>query len=581
MVPVLFILEEIIVTFDAGEGLEYRADHMTLDELERITAETKFYSGVVNKLLARGSKLIIGPRGVGKTHHMRIAYKQSLGSSSKSLPIYVSFSKYLRLEPLRNSTSIAIQYFHCWVLSKVLLGLKDTLKLLIQYDEESIDEIKWEDITLFCDQIEKQQVRDWQNILLEKVSVQMVSNFIEQMLDETKRKHAILLCDDAALVLTKDYMIEFFEIFRALKSAKISPKASVYPNTEFGPRFHLGQDAEGISCWPSITDEEYERLFEDIYNKRYSGELKDDVKKCFMYAAFGVPRAFINLVNQFNLSTANSIQSKVNSVIAEQSDTIMQEFKTLATKQPQYKNYVQAGFDIFTKIISDMAVVNKEALKQGKQQIFLGVLQDQNGNNKQTKDLSIIVRLLEETGLLARAGTVKHGKSSTDIPRVYDRFIPHFTLLINDGAYQIGRAGYISNFSELINFPKEKHPFRKNSFADFISKDQLENLSLELPNCGNCGNPRRDIDQRFCMYCGTELINKSTFIELISRKVNDLPLSAWLKQKIAEETRIETVEDIILSANPAQELRKARGVGEIRALKIIEEATRGMEEFLS
>ena len=51
-----------------AEELEYRADHMTLDELERITAETKFYGNVVNKLLARGSKLIVGPRGVGKTH---------------------------------------------------------------------------------------------------------------------------------------------------------------------------------------------------------------------------------------------------------------------------------------------------------------------------------------------------------------------------------------------------------------------------------------------------------------------------------------------------------------------------------
>jgi len=566
------------VHFDVNldEGLEYRADHMTLDELERITAETKFYSGVVNKLLARGSKLIIGPRGVGKTHHMRIAYKQSLGSPTKPLPIYVSFSKYLRLEPLRNSTSIAIQYFHCWVLAKVLLGLKDTLELLIGYKQELIEEIEWKDISLFCDQIEKQQIRDWQNILLEKISVKMVSSFIEQMLDETKRKHAILLCDDAALVLTKDYMIEFFEIFRSLKSSKISPKASIYPNTEFGPRFHLGQDAEGISCWPNINDDEYELLFEEIYNKRYKGELKDDIKKCFMYAAFGVPRAFINLVNQFNFSTATGIQSKVNHVIAEQSDSLMQEFNTLATKQPQYKNYVQAGFEIYTNIINEMVSANKISLKSGKQQFCLGVLQDQNNVNKRGKDLSIIIRLLEETGLLARTGTVKHGPN-----RVYDRFIPHFTSLINDGAYQIGHAGYISHFSELIHLPTEKHPFRKNSFAEFIDPKKLENISLELPNCGNCGTPRRDIDQRFCMNCGHELINKSTFIELISRKVEDLPLSAWLKRKIVEETRIETVEDIISSANPAQELRKAKGVGEIRASKIIEEATRGIEEFLS
>lgn len=44
-----------------------------------------------------------------------------------------------------------------------------------------------------------------------------------------KRKRAILLLDDAALTLTKEYMIEFFDVFRSLKTISISPKASVYP----------------------------------------------------------------------------------------------------------------------------------------------------------------------------------------------------------------------------------------------------------------------------------------------------------------------------------------------------------------
>ncbi|TOM89425.1 hypothetical protein CGH67_28945, partial [Vibrio parahaemolyticus] len=93
---------------------------------------------------------------------------------------------------------------------------KDTNKILDIYD------IQWDDLSLFCDQIEKQQVRDWHNSLLDKVSVSMVSDIIDEAIHLCNRKHAILLCDDAALVLTKDYMVEFFDIFRALKSAKIS-----------------------------------------------------------------------------------------------------------------------------------------------------------------------------------------------------------------------------------------------------------------------------------------------------------------------------------------------------------------------
>lgn len=563
------------------DEFEYRADHMTLDELEEITAESQFYSGVIKKLLSRGSKLIVGPRGVGKTHHMRIAYKQALCQRSKPLPIYMTLSKYLRLEPLKNSSSIAIQYFHCWALSKILLGLKETFGHLKKDSNEIIAPyaIQWDDLNLFCDQIEKQQVRDWHNSLLDKISVNMVSNIVDEAILLCNRKHAILLCDDAALVLTKDYMIEFFDVFRALKSAKISPKASVYPNTEFGPRFHIGQDAESVPCWPSIADDEYVKLFEEIYSKRYSTDIKDDIKKCFMYASFGVPRAFINLINQFHASTKTTMQSKLNSVITEQAEIILKEFKTLSTKQPQYKNYVAVGQKLINKIVSDISVANKISIADKKQQFFLGVLQ-QDEYGKKAKDIQLVIRLLEETGLLVRVNPVKHGKNSYGL-RTYERFIPHFTLLLNEGAYQVSKAGYASHFAELIQLPKEKHPLRKNSFTEFLTEEDIDSLSLNLPSCSNCGNLRSSEEQRFCMFCGTELLNKSTFEELTSKKIDELPLTSWLKNKIAEETRIETIADILFEVNPAQELRKAKGVGEKKATRVIQEATRIMEEFLS
>ncbi|ELG2963018.1 hypothetical protein K6U40_08095 [Vibrio fluvialis] len=560
------------------DEFEYRADHMTLDELEKITADSDFYSSVLKKLLSRGSKLIVGPRGVGKTHHMRIAYKQALSEVSKPFPIYMTLSKYLRLEPLKNSSSIAIQYFHCWVLCKILLGIKETYEHLQLKTNDILSEtdFSWEDIVLFCEQIEKQQMRDWHNDLLDVISVNMVSNTIEKSIVVSKRKHAVLLCDDAALVLTRDYMIEFFDIFRAMKSAKVSPKASVYPNTEFGPRFHVGQDAEYVNCWPSIEDGDYVKLFEEIYSKRYAEPLKDNIKKCFIYAAFGVPRAFINLVNQFQNSSKSTEQSKVNAVISEQSEMILKEFKTLSTKQPQYKKYVAAGVNLINGVVSEVSNANKSLLKTGLQQIYLGVLQNNRLDSKAEKDISLVLRLLEETGLIARITPVKHGQN-----RVYDRFIPHFTLLINDGAYQVGNAAYIHNFSNLIDLKKDKHPLRKNSFSEFLEASELEGLSLNLPSCSHCGNPRLNEEQRFCMFCGSELINKSTFEELTKKNIDELPLTKWLKSKIKDETRIETIADIIFAVNPAQELRKARGVGEKRAIKVIHEATLVMEEFLS
>ncbi|GGI72024.1 hypothetical protein GCM10007978_07430 [Shewanella hanedai] len=554
--------------------VEYRADHIELDELELITQETEFYSVVVKKLITRGSKVIVGPRGVGKTHHMRIAHKQCLNSKTKPLSIYVTFSKYLRLEPLRGKSSIAIQFFHCWVLSKILLALRETCKTIgIDFPifNSNDDSVNLDSLQLFCEQIEKQQQKDWHQNIIESVSVTLVNDIINEAILDSGRKHAILLCDDAALVLTKDYMVEFFDIFRSLNSSKISPKASVYPNTEFGPRFHLGHDAEYVPCWPSILSDDYEDLFDGIYAKRFTKNLKEDIKKCFIYASFGVPRAFLNLVNQFNLTDKGTDQQRVNAVIQAQAKLIREEFLTLAVKQPQFKNYVLAGHDLMDKLLKDVSKENQLSLKNGKKQIVIGIKQEHTPN----KNINIIVNFFEETGLLQKATQVKHGTN-----RVYDRYVPHLTLLLSEGAFQRGHGGYVTNFSESINYPREKHPLRKNSFAEFSDPELLTKIRLNLPNCPACDTPRSNEEQKFCMFCGTELINKSTFETLMSNTVDTLPITEWLRAKIKQETSVETIGDIVLSSNPGQELRKAKGVGKYKATKVISEAQNWLDEYL-
>ena len=561
-----------------NEQAEYRADHIELDELEQITQETEFYKIVIKKLVGRGSKIIVGPRGVGKTHHMRIAHRQCILQKRKPLSIYVSFSKYLRLEPLKGKTPIAMQYFHCWVLSKILLALKETCEILkspLPEIDNYNEHLSWESLLTFSEQIEKQQQSSWHTNLLETLSVRLVEDIINDTARQQERKHTVLLCDDAALVLTRDYMLEFFDIFRSLKSSKISPKASVYPNTEFGPRFHLGHDAEPVPCWPSVIESGYEDLFNGIYEKRFSKPLKEDVKKCLMYASFGVPRAFINMINQYNLKKTNSDQQTVNAVIQEQAQLIKDEFYSLSRKQPQFKEFISTGNTLIENIVKELATENVQSLKSNKKQIILGIKQTKKEQNQTDKNLSVIIRFFEEAGLLRKESPVKHGQD-----RVYDRYVPHFTLLLANGGFQNGRSGFVSNFSESISFPKEKHPLRKNSFYDFMDESTFSKLSLSLPHCGNCNKPRSSQEQLFCMYCGTELINKSTFELLMGSKIESLPITTWLKEKIKQETDINTIGDVIHSLDPGQELRKAKGVGKVKASKVIKEALDWSDEYI-
>ena len=59
------------MTYESQDGLEERADHLKLSELEKITVKADFFKRISHKLMQRGAKLIVGPRGTGKTHQMR------------------------------------------------------------------------------------------------------------------------------------------------------------------------------------------------------------------------------------------------------------------------------------------------------------------------------------------------------------------------------------------------------------------------------------------------------------------------------------------------------------------------------
>ena len=53
--------------FDSKE-YEERADFIDGEDLEKWTVENNFFRTIHNKIVGRGAKLIVGPRGTGKTH---------------------------------------------------------------------------------------------------------------------------------------------------------------------------------------------------------------------------------------------------------------------------------------------------------------------------------------------------------------------------------------------------------------------------------------------------------------------------------------------------------------------------------
>jgi len=346
---------------------EERADYIEYADLERWTVKSEFFNRIYKKIIQRGAKLIVGPRGTGKTHQMKFAYYKCLHDQKLPLAIYVSFNRYYYLEPFLHKAPSAIKIFHTWVLSKILLSCYEFLSDIEEpasnlFDDESLLERK--NLEILVSQLEKSEFHDQHDELISKVSIRRVIKTIENLEIKFGRNRTILLLDDAALNFTPDYMVEFFDIFRTLKAVNIAPKASVYPgSTEYGPRFHVSQDAESVQCWLNTEDEEYSQFMSDLISKRLSedGEppVPEDITELLKYASFGAPRRFIGMIRSFTESEG-TVQQKFDKVIKEQKQFITDEYLSLSQKLPKYRDIIKTGFDLYDEIISAIAEENKK-----------------------------------------------------------------------------------------------------------------------------------------------------------------------------------------------------------------------------
>ncbi len=548
---------------------EERADYLPASYIKDRTAKGQYFEDIQKKLFQVGAKLLIGPRGTGKTHHMRLAYISCREDKNKPLPIYVSFNHYLRLETYLNETSNAVGVFHAWVLSKILLDCFDNYR--IQPDHAELEPEKLQE---FIEAVEKQQYSSVHDPIVQTISVEKTKSYIEEAIQAEGRKRAVLLLDDAALTLTPEYMVEFFEIFRSLKTAHISPKASVYPGTtQYGPRFHLGHDAEPIHVWLSVENPKYIEFMSSLTENRFESDITipQEILTLFKYAAFGIPRAYIMMVREYQQQNSSSTQSKFNKVISDRKKYIIAEYLSIGDKLKQYKGVIELGNEFLNNIVSNLKDFNHARIERDENDfekvIAVGVVGIPTKAER-------MIRFLIEAGLIYETDDISHGPG-----RKLRRFIPHTVLLLESRVLTKSRGFKSSELLEILSKKSAKHPSRP-SFDSIISKDRLVMLNLNLPPCSYCNTERMTEKQKFCHECGKPLVDHSTFKECMAKPLGELPLTDFQKKAIEKHTSFKTVEDVIRCQDPANELQKAHRIKAARAEDIYRRINQWINEFL-
>ncbi len=548
---------------------EERADYLPANYIKDKTAKGQYFEEIQRKLYQVGAKVLIGPRGTGKTHHMRLAYLSCKEDKSKPLPIYVSFNHYLRLETYLSESSNAIGVFHSWVLSKILLECFKNYETAPEHHE-----LRRENLQSFIEAVEKQQYNSNYDELIHTISVEKTQLYIERATIQLGRKRAILLLDDAALTLTPEYMVEFFEIFRSLKTAHISPKASVYPGTtQYGPRFHLGHDAEPVNVWLNVENPKYIEFMTSLTSNRFESDLNvpKEVLNLLKYAAFGIPRSYIMMVRDYQQQKATTVQSGFNKVISERKTYIIEEYLSIAKKLTQYSGIISLGRNFIERIVAILKEVNHEKLDKSQDGFEKTITVGMAGIPLKAERM---IRFLIEAGLLYEADPISHGPD-----RKLRRFIPHAVLLFESRALTKSRGFNAVELFERFNKKSAKHPARP-SFEKLIDDNELNLLELNLPPCSNCGTVRMTEKQKFCHQCGKALIDHSTFKACMATPLGELPLTKFQKNAIEKYTKFKTVEDVIRSQDPASEFQKAHRIKAARAGDIYKRISQWVDEFL-
>ncbi|TDR38424.1 hypothetical protein DFR29_12196 [Tahibacter aquaticus] len=563
-------------------ALQQRADYIPIEDLSQETSEAgDLFQKVFRELINRGLRTLVGPRGCGKTHLMRYTWLQCRNTMTRPFAVFVSFNRYFRLEPLLSSQAGALEQFHSWVLARTILSILDSAnewQPKLSVADLLPDGLSPTELQTFVNRVERSVPPDTDSALVGRaLSIDLVQKLASATRERAERKHTILLMDDAALTLTPDYLVEFLDIVRSLKTVDLAPKASVYPGTtEMSPRFHEGQDSIAVPVWLSVEDPAYEKVIDGIARARVRtfDQIPDDAKATLRFAAFGIPRAYLTMLDEFGRGGFASTQQGVSRIIQHHLDARVGEFRSLGTKVPKLDSLVVAGEAVLEAMAKEIKTANDVSASRDLRQLTYGVVES---------DLTPIVermfRLLIEAGLVYDNGTVKHGTPE----RIYRRYIPHAALLISIRALGGGTAGgSLRQTIDAIARKSEKHPVRKGLQRAVPNLD-LSQLSFSLPKCAACGTTRITDSQRFCHHCGQMLVEASTFAKCLDTRIDDVPgLSDWQRNQITQFLpAYRTLRDFLAKQDPAADLLTVRGFGRQRTTKIVDVLNGFVDEYLS
>lgn len=540
---------------------EERAENLSKSELEEWTTHTTRDEASIAKLMGPGAKLLSGPRGSGKSTLFRTAYFR-LAASRESLPVYVNYSRSLALEPLFHRQANALQLFRQWILTKIVVGAAEAFNymgLTMPPDLRSLSAAGQGLIRQLATGASPDELKTL-------LSPSDVVDLLETWADASDLRRCVLLLDDAAHVFSPEQQREFFEVFRELRSRRVSPKAAVYPGiTSYSPFFHVGHEAETIEAWYRPDDSDYLEVMRSIVDRRLPPELaaqltdKKELVDLLALASFGLPRGFLNMLSELlavgEPTSPKPTRQRAERAVATQAENVRGIFRALSNKLPRYRHFVAVGRELDAALVRTLAAYNRLQLSPDRKTTIVAIEEPLN------VQIERMLNMLEYAGVVRKADSVSRGVKGR-----FQRYTIHTAIVIAENALVLGKSYPLSNLIDALRL-RVSHAFSRTKPTSLLGVGFEERCTLALPPCKKCGTARVAEEQHFCMKCGSELSDASVYEELLRTPIQHLPLTQKKIEGILQHTTIRTVHDLLIDEE-RQDIRKVRGVGPLWAKRI-------------
>lgn len=550
-----------------------QAEYIPRDDFLELSADHPDEDAIVRKLSTGGAKLLVGPRGCGKTTLMLKAYYSLMANEDRtSFPVYVNFKLSLKLEPLYINTPNAAFWFRQWLVLMIYKGLhrsfgdgNDLFKPQSLISADSLDAAL----------LRLESGRPLSLDVEEAFSIEALCATISKVIAGNGYARCVLLLDDAAHAFSARQQEDFFEFFREIKSREISPKAAIYPGiTNHSPTFHVGHDAEQIDAWVRPDRPEYVAFMRSLADRRFRGNMPPALRgdpqsiQFLAYAAFGVPRSFLGMVRSAYHDSKDRTSSldrrKLFEYARQARESSHNVYDSLAAKLPAYREFVIAGRQFYQSLIQAIKDFNR-GRPENDQAIEVAL------KKPVPAELEKVIGFFQYAGLLMPAG-----ENSRGIKGSFELYFVHAGDLITENAVIGRRVKSAASFIEA--FSAQTHQtWPRISTDSLVRPDVLQKVyRLSLPKCQSCGAERVNEHARFCPSCGSQLKTASLYNDLVSQEIDALPISARIVDRVKQGSSIRTIKDILLDTD-RKSLRGAPYIGPVRAARIAHYA----EEYLA